>query len=538
MSEDSSRQDPGESRPSSISTQRHKTESDRIFIDPAKMILLFNASKALASTTDLDHLLDVIVSEVHKVLDCEGAGVLLHDEERDDFYWRSVQDKESYLASAREEIRIPRDQGVCGWVFNTGEAALVHDAANDPRLYREVENKSGFTTRNMICVPLQTSQKRLGVLYALNKTEGSFTDEDTEIVTALSSNVALALENASYYESLMNSHKELERLNLVKNKILNHLSHELKTPLAIIEASLKIVERKLEGSGYELPKSPYERIVRNLGRLKTIEKQVGHIVEDKEYPEREIILDFLDHLRDFIEIKQEEEPQMAEAMKALKNKIEEQYPSKIEETERVSVEAAFQAAEFRVNQMTESRVLDIQFRKPDPAIIKMQPQIVMSVLGGLVRNAIENTPDHGMIVITGENSPTSYTITVRDYGVGIPQAAQQDLFECFCPVQETDLYSSGRRYEFNAGGTGTDLLKIKIFAERFGFDVRFRSTRCSCIPTVRDVCPGDIDRCACCTKIEDCLGNGGTEFIIEIPSQRIDVVTEEVRVASGNNRHP
>lgn len=527
MTDDLLRHNSETAQPSSIPRPAAEGETCRVFIDPAKMILLFNASKALASTTDLDQLLSIIVSEVQTVLGCEGAGVLLYDGERDDFYWRSVQDKESYLSSAREEIRIPRDRGVCGWVFNSGEPALVHDAANDPRLYREVEEKSGFTTRNMICVPLQTREKRQGVLYALNKVDGSFTDEDVEIMMALSSSVALALEHAAYYESLVKSHKELERLNLVKNRILNHLSHELKTPLAIIEASLRIMERKLEAAGFASPKLPFDRITRNVERLKTIEKQVSHIVEEREFPERKIILGFLDHLRDFIEIKQDEDPTLNDALEALKAKIEEQFPSKVEETERVSVEAAFQAAEFRVNQMTENRVLDLQFGTPDPAIIKMQPQIMMSVIGGLVRNAVENTPDHGKIVITGENSESGYRITIRDFGVGIPQTEQQNLFEGFCPIKETDLYSSGRRYEFNAGGTGTDLLKIKIFSERFGFDIGFRSTRCSCIPTVRDLCPGDITKCKCCKKIEDCSRNGSTEFVIEIPRERVEMVTDQ-----------
>ncbi len=528
MSDDTLRQDLGERSMAANSPHSATGDASRDLIDPAKMILLFNASKALASTTDLDQLLSVIVGEVQRVLDCEGAGVLLYDEDSDEFYWRTVQDKESYLSSASKEIRIPRDRGVCGWVFNTGEPALVHDAANDPRLYREVESKSGFTTRNMVCVPLQTRDKRQGVLYALNKVDGSFTDEDVEIMTALGSSVALALENAAYYESLVSSHKELERLNVVKNKILNHLSHELKTPLAIIEASLKIIERKVEATGLNVEKLPFQRVMRNLGRLKTIEKQVGHIVEEKEYPERRIILGFLDHLRDLIEIEQEEEPRLAEAMDALKARIEKQFPSKIEERERVSVEAAFKAAEFRVRQMTEDRVLDIHFRTPDPAIIKMQPQIMQSVLGGLVRNAVENTPDRGKIVISGENSSSGYRITIRDYGVGIPEEEQRNLFECFCPVQETDLYTSGRRYEFNAGGTGTDLMKIKIFSERFGFDIRFRSTRCSCIPTVRDLCPGDITKCVCCERVEDCLENGGTEFVIDIPRDRVQAEATEI----------
>jgi|GEM_PF-4465414 len=220
--------------------------------DPARMDLLLNSAKALASTTDIDHLLQVIVGEVQNVIECEGAGVLLYDEAKDDFFWRLVQDKQSFLSSASDSIRIPRNSGVCGWVFDTGQPALVHDAANDPRLYRPVEDKSGFQTRNMICVPLQTREKRLGVLYALNKNQGSFNDEDVEVMSALASNVALALENASYYESLVNSHKELERLNRAKSKMLHHLSHELKTPLAIIEASLAIMKRKISVLGVSL----------------------------------------------------------------------------------------------------------------------------------------------------------------------------------------------------------------------------------------------------------------------------------------------
>lgn len=505
--------------PQQISVSDRRGEG--FIIDPSKMLLLFNASKALASTTDLDNLLDVIVGEVQHVLDCEGAGVLLYDDEKDDFYWRTVQDKESFLASAREEIRIPKDRGICGWVFRTGEPALVHDAASETRIYRPVETRSGFTTRNMICVPLQTREKRLGVLYALNKA-GSWTDEDVEIMVALSSNVALALENASYYDSLVTSHKELERLNRVKNKVLNHLSHELKTPLAIIEASLKIVENRLIKEGLVPDKFPFERIMRNLNRLKIVEKQAADIVEEKQGSEQEIIFGFLDHLKDFIEIQEEEEPHLREAMEALRRKISDHFQLKTEETERTWVEAIFQEVEFQVNRMKQDRVLDIEFVPPDPTIIKIQPHIMMSIIEGLVRNAVENTPDHGRIVITGEHLPYGYRINVQDYGVGIPESEQPNVFEGFYPVRETDLYSSGRRYGFNAGGTGTDLLKIKVFSNRFGFKVWFDSRRCTYIPSTRDLCPGDITKCSYCAKVQDCYENGGTRFVVEFPAELVE----------------
>lgn len=493
--------------------------------DPSKMLLLYNASMALSSTTDLDHLLNIVVGEVQTVLDCGGAGVLLYEPQTDDFYWRIVQDKESFLSSAREEIRVPKDKGVCGWVFSTGKPALVHDAASDPRLYRPVETKSGFTTTNMVCVPLQTREKRLGVLYALNKV-GSFTDEDVEIMTALSGNVALALENASYYDSLVSSHRELERLNRVKNKVLNHLSHELKTPLAIIEASLRILEKRLIAEGLSPEKFPFERISRNVERLKTVERQVTDIIEDKQGSDHESIFHFLDYLEDFIEIKEDEEPKIREAMDALQRKILELFPIEIEEKPMTCIETVFGKLESLVNKLKDDRILNIEFVHADPAIIKIQPQIIMSVIEGLIRNAVENTPDHGRIVITGEKSQTGYKVSVTDFGVGIPESEQANVFEGFYPVQETDLYSSGRRYEFNAGGTGTDLLRTKVFSKRFGFTISFNSTRCSCIPSTRDLCPGDITKCACCTEIQNCYDNGGTQFIIEFPDRLIEKPNE------------
>jgi signal transduction histidine kinase len=491
--------------------------------DASRLTLLLNASRTLASTTDLDQLLSIIVSEVRKALACDGVGVALYDEEKKDFYWRIIQDKESLLSSAREKIRIPKGKGVGGWVFNSGRPALVHDAASDPRLYRHVESESGFTTRNMLCVPLKTVVRSLGVLYALNKIDGSFNETDVEILMALSVNVALALENASSYERLVKSHGELERLNSVKNKILHHLSHELKTPLAIIEASLKMMEKRLAQGGTATEKLPFQRLTRNLERLKALERQVGQIVEGGDVPERKIISDALGFLNDMIELEEEDKPALADAVRSIKQRIEGVFPERPEEKEGVAVPAAFQAVLARVNLMTARRILDLRFIQPDPVSLKLQPHVLMSVIGGLVRNAVENTPDHGRIVVSGEHRPTGYTITVRDHGVGIPETEQPNVFEGFYPLRETELYTSGSRYAFNAGGTGTDLLKIKIFSERFGFAVRFHSSRCSCIPTMRDLCPGDITLCRCCDKIEECLENGGTEFVVEIPPRLIDL---------------
>jgi K+-sensing histidine kinase KdpD len=476
-----------------------------VCLNPATFALLFNSSKALASTTDLDELLNVIVAEVQKVLQCEGAGLLLYDADRKEFYWRTVKDKQSFLESARDQITIPGDQGVCGWVFKTGTPALVDDAVNDPRIYRPVETRSGFTTRNMVCVPLQSREKRLGVLYALNKI-GEFSTEDVEIMSALAGNVALAIENATYLEDLTESNKELERMNRVKNKMLNHLSHELKTPLAIIEASVHIVERKLESAGIQIETLALDRIKRNVDRLKLIEEQVSDIVYRKNegasfdlelscgYPSDGTM------------------PGTASG---------DAYSGQVE---FASVQSAFKLAEEEITTKTQERELDIRFIDPTAECLRIQPRILMSLLMGILRNAVENTPDYGRITVSGEMRPEGYVITISDTGVGIPESEQPNVFEGFYPLREIDLYSSGRRYDFNAGGTGMDLLKFKVFSARFGFKLRFKSERCSWIPTTKEICPGDIRKCRYCLNVEDCFQNGGTTFFIEFPGHPADEV--------------
>lgn len=498
-----------------------QTDSFDKKFDPTKLLLLFNASKVLASATNLDQLLDVIVSEVQKVIECDGAGVMLYDEEKDDFYWRTVQDKQSFLSSAREEIRIPRNSGVCGWVFTEGQPALIHDAANDPRIYREVENKSGFQTRNMVCTPLQTAEKSLGVLYALNKTVGSFTEEDVEILSALSSNVALALENASYLERLTNSNLELQRLNRAKDKMLHHLSHELKTPLAIIDASLSVVRKRLEKIGVDVGQIPLGRILRNVDRLRTIEKQVVHIVEGTEYRERGVILNFMDYIEDFLDIQQDEQPQLEQALKDLKERIANLFSPRQMDIDVTDIKDVMEKEKYHVDRMKQDRDLTIHFDAPDSIVLNLPSHILSSVIRGLLKNAVENTPEHGQISVRVQNCTDGLNIIVNDRGVGIPEDDQPYIFEGFYPVQETDQYSSGRPYGFNAGGSGTDLLKIKIFSERLGFGISFRSSRCSWIPSSRDLCPGDIYKCSCCHSVEDCLNNGGSEFVAHIPQTLI-----------------
>ena len=85
------------------------------------------------------------------------------------------------------------------------------------------------------------------------------------------------------------------------------------------------------------------------------------------------------------------------------------------------------------------------------------------------------------------------------------------------PTQHTEWYASKNHYDFNAGGVGLDLLRIKMFSERYDFSVTFESTRCKYIPLDTDLCPGKISECKHINSRSGCLESGGSVFRVTFP---------------------
>ena len=177
-----------------------------------ELSILLNVSQALVSTRDLDELLSIIIDAVNKSLLTEGAGVLLYDENRGDLYWREVRDARRILSSHSERIRMPLDGSIAGWVYKNNKAARVNDTSKDARYYSEISEKTGFSFKKVLQVPLNTREKTIGVLMAMNKIGGDFTEADEALLGAMANNIALAIENATVYEKLKKSRDDLEMI--------------------------------------------------------------------------------------------------------------------------------------------------------------------------------------------------------------------------------------------------------------------------------------------------------------------------------------
>jgi signal transduction histidine kinase len=153
--------------------------------------------------------------------------------------------------------------------------------------------------------------------------------------------------------------------------------------------------------------------------------------------------------------------------------------------------------------------------------IRLPRDVFEKSVTGLIRNSIENTPDHGRIEIFTRQKQDSVVFTVHDFGVGIETDDQKRIFEGFFSVQKTADYSTKTPYDFNAGGKGVDLLRIKLFADRLGFSIHMESRRCRFLQeNPGESCPGNIVQCRFCNEVTDCLNSGHSAFSINFPCEK------------------
>ncbi len=157
---------------------------------------LIEMAALVNSTLDLKEIKKRAIRAAAELLDAETGSLLLIDQKTGELYFEYALRKGERLT----EVRLKKGEGIAGWVAEHGSPQIVHDVGADSRFFRNADMISEFTTKNMICVPVRTKEKALGILEAVNKRKGSFDSDDLEILAAFADHVALAMENAILYE--------------------------------------------------------------------------------------------------------------------------------------------------------------------------------------------------------------------------------------------------------------------------------------------------------------------------------------------------
>jgi len=467
----------------------------------------------VTSEINLDNLFGVIMDQTNLIMNTERCSVFMYDSKSDELWTLRSTDL------GKNEVRIPADHGIAGWVHRYKLPQIINDPYNDSRFFLEVDQATGFRTRNILCIPLINRELEcIGTLQTLNKKDGEFENEDLQTLTSIASYATIALENAKLYD-------DLKALDKARERVINHLSHELKTPLSVISGVFGRIQHRLEELKItELHKTVY-RGARNVRRLIDLQEKIDDIlVRDPEevLVENNRIIDVIQNAADLIEEVKEANHQAYDGfIQTILERLSRVISPLEFKPEKVDVKEFLEPLCARAMAAADFRKVMISGSFEKQCKIFMDRQVLTKVCEGLLRNAIENTPDQGLVEVAAIRNQGAVEVSFRDYGTGITPQNQNLIFGGFFHTQDTAKYSSKKPYVFNAGGTGSDLLRIKTFSERYGFTITFESTRCRFRPADDDVCPGVIDACRFAQSEEECRSAGGSTFKLQFPLLQI-----------------
>ena len=193
-----------------IQTRINQIKNGLSFETPVKsdpLVSLVKIGRSITAVTDINVLLKVIAEETRIAIQADRCTVFLLDKEKNEL-WSKVA-----LGIESSEIRFPADKGLAGYVVKTGEPLNIPDAYNDSRFNPDIDKKTGYHTKTILCMPIKNNnQEIIGAFQVLNKTGGVFTKSDEDLLVAIGGSASIALENAQLFEQQKELYKEQKML--------------------------------------------------------------------------------------------------------------------------------------------------------------------------------------------------------------------------------------------------------------------------------------------------------------------------------------
>ena len=223
-------------------------------------VAIFNdVAKALTSSLNLDSILQTIMEKMAEFFRPDTWSLLMVDEQKDELYFAiAIGD----AAETLKTVRMRMGEGIAGWVARNGESLIVPDVYNDPRFAKRVDEYTKWKTRSIICVPLQSKHRVLGVIQLINCAMESFGEQEMFFLHALCDYAAIAIDNARAVE-------KIQELTITDDCTgLYNARHLYKTLEAEVYRSARF--------GYE-----FSVIFMDLDHFKTVNDTYGHLIGSK-----------------------------------------------------------------------------------------------------------------------------------------------------------------------------------------------------------------------------------------------------------------
>jgi signal transduction histidine kinase len=378
-------------------------------------------SVLLNSTLAIHEVFERALESASVLLRAEASSIFLRDPVTEELTFYAITGEKKALL---EGFRVPRGQGIVGWVVENQQPLLVPDASKDPRFFSAVDKTVGFQTRTLLCVPLITKGRVLGALEVVNcKDGGQFSDDDIPFLETLGNHVATALDNALLYRELSEAHESLKALDQIKSHVINVVSHELRTPVSLIQSFHELLKGQMLGGLQPKQIEALDKMDAGLKWLNRIITSVTNVA-------------------------------LLDSQQAQLQSQSFDLATMIRETVAAMAPLFEQRHQKCATEGTASKV-----------IVEADPDKVRHVLHNLLLNAIRFTPDDGEVKVTLENGDAEVRVAVSENGVGIPKEELSRVFDQFLHARRSISAHSSGTIEFMSSGLGLGLAIAKRIVE-------------------------------------------------------------------------
>lgn len=358
------------------------------------LLRLVELSVTLNSTLDLDELLQLITATATELLECEAASILLYDEKNPRLFFAAATGSDPAKLA---EIPVPIDNSLAGTIFRTNKPLILQNAEQDPRHYSLVADHIKFKTKTLLGVPMPIKDKTVGVLEAVNKNVGGFTDSDVTILSVIAAHAAIAINNARLLRTAQQALEKVKVTNQIKSNFLSLASHELRTPLGIIIGYATFLQESARGESTE-----------------HANQVLGAATQMRQ------LLDQMNNLT----LLQADEMDMRSMKISIQDVLN------------------FAIDEIRYSAARRDMQLVFAFQEA-PIFVNVDPEKTTLAFVNLLNNAIRFSPEKSEIIIGAVDQGSQVLAWVQDHGIGIPVDKLQKIFEEFYQIEPPNTRHHG-----------------------------------------------------------------------------------------------
>jgi signal transduction histidine kinase len=301
-----------------------------------------------------------------------------------------------------------------------------------------------------------------------------------------------------------------------RERVINHLAHELSTPISLLKSVVNRFAKALKK--YERNKAQTIQKIgnRNIQRLMDLQTKAIDIIKYGSVADKEFIEDLIIRASEVVsDVIQDTKGEDDKYLKKILERIESIYKIGEIQIETIDITDFIEHVAVEINEIDHHRDIKIETDVTPGLTLDMDKNVLRRVLLGIIKNAIENTPDEGHIKISAYVDQAEIVIDCIDHGIGIPPESRDQIFGGFYHIQTTPKYATKKPFKFNAGGAGIDLLRAKVLSERLHFHIEFHSKRCDHMLLGNYQCTGRISTCPYIEQKNQCYYSGGSTFSIK-----------------------